>query len=85
MGCTPSKNSAPPKPKRAILYGSDTIPSNQRYVPYPAPAHIRFASSTNFGKARSGKKDTIIETYFEDCLSRTQYRTAVVYKLQCIL
>ena len=63
MGCTPSKESTPRKSKRAILYGSDTNPSSQRYLSDPAPKHVKFASSTNFGKPRLGKaampKETI--------------------------
>ena len=66
MGCASSKESAPPKSKRAILYGSDTNPSSQRYLSDPAPKHVKFASSTNFGKPHSTKaampKETI-ETY----------------------
>ena len=63
MGCTSSKESAPRKSKSGVPYGSDANPSNQRYVSDPAPKHVRFASSTNFGKPRSGKvampKETI--------------------------
>ena len=63
MGCTPSKESAPYKSKRAVLYGSNTNPSNQRYTSDPAPKHIRFANSTNFGKPRSGKTAMPKETF----------------------
>ena len=62
MGCTSSKESAPHKSKRAVLYGSDTNPSNDRYISYPAPKHVRFTSSTNFGKPRSGKAAIAKET-----------------------
>ena len=63
MGCTSSKESAPSKSERGVPYGSDTNPSTQRHVSDPASKHVRFASSTNFGKPRSGKaampKETI--------------------------
>ena len=63
MGCTSSKESVPRKSKRAVLYGSDAKAASQRYLSDPAPKHVKFASSTNFGKPRSGKaampKETI--------------------------
>ena len=55
MGCTSSKESAPHTSKHAVLYGSNTYHPNQRYLSDPVPKHIKFASSTNFGKPRSGK------------------------------
>ena len=57
MGCASSKESAPPKSKRARLYGSDTNLPTQRYLSDPAPRHIKFASGTNFKKHSAGKAD----------------------------
>ena len=37
MGCTSSKESAPRKPKRAILYGSNTSLPRERYLADPIP------------------------------------------------
>ena len=62
MGCTSSKESAPRKSKHAVPNGSDINPSNRPYVLDPAPKHIRFASSTNFGKPHSGKSAMPKET-----------------------
>ena len=47
MGCTSSKESTPHKPKREVLYGSNTPLPSERYFSEPAPQkHVRFASST---------------------------------------
>ena len=55
MGCTSSKESAPHKSKRAILYGSDTKLPNQRYLSDPPRQHIKFDSPTSSQERRSGK------------------------------
>ena len=46
MGCKPSKESTPSKPKREILYGSNTQPPDRRYFPAPAPKHVVFEESS---------------------------------------
>ena len=46
MGCKPSKESTPSKPKREILHGSNTQPLDRRYFPAPAPKHVAFEESS---------------------------------------
>ncbi|KAL9136305.1 MAG: hypothetical protein Q9175_002494 [Cornicularia normoerica] len=58
MGCTPSKESAPGKSNRAILYGSDTNLPNQRYLADPLPKHTTSESSSNNGTSGSGQAAT---------------------------
>lgn len=55
MGCTSSKESTPHKPKREMLYGSNTNNPTERYLSEPAPKHVRFASSTK--NATSGSEE----------------------------
>lgn len=53
MGCTSSKESAPSKPKREKLYGSDTQLPDQRYLSDPPAKHVTFTDSS---KSKDGKR-----------------------------
>ena len=63
MGCMLSKESASSKPKRAILYGSDTSPPNQRYLSDPPRKNTASNSSTKVEERGSGEAARPKETF----------------------
>ena len=68
MGCTSSKESTPQKPKREILYGSNTNNPTERYLSEPAPKdsapkHVRFDSSAKKGPRSSDEAARPKETF----------------------
>lgn len=63
MGCTASKEEAPRKSQRDILYGSDTNLPSQRYLPDPSRQHTSPKSSSNNGTRGSGEAARPKETF----------------------
>ena len=69
MGCTSSKESGPRKPKRAVLYGSNTSLPRERYLADPAPKTVALPktaapmSSANNDTRGSGEAARPKETF----------------------
>ena len=64
MGCTASKDSSSGKPKREILYGSNTELPDQRYLSDPPPRkHVTFDSPVKGGTRDSGEAARSEETF----------------------
>ena len=63
MGCTSSKESGPRKPKRAVLYGSNTSVPSERYLADPIPKTEEPASSANNGTRGSDEAARPKETF----------------------
>ena len=63
MGCTSSKESAPRKPKRAVLYGSNTNLPRERYLADLVPKTAAPTSSANNDTPGSGEAARPKETF----------------------
>ena len=63
MGCTSSKESAPRKPKRAVLYGSNTSLPRERYLADPIPKTEAPKTSDNSGTRGSDETARPKETF----------------------
>ena len=63
MGCTSSKESAPPKSDRGVLYGSDTSLPNQRYLSCPPRKLAASDKITNVDKQGSAEAPRPKETF----------------------